>query len=81
MLNRIHTAIRIEPSTLSELDKFSQKLGISRNQLIINLVAEGLEDLRLLNSCGLLVVGKGLRELVDKVRKNEPMGNQTTFNL
>lgn len=63
--------IRLPEKHRDELDRYAKKMGLSSNQLVCNLVAVGLDDLRLLNSVGLLVVGRGVRDLVDKIRHGE----------
>lgn len=63
--------LRIEPDNLERLDKYAKKLKISRNQLILNLLTVGLDDLRLLDRSGMLVVGMGFRKLVDQLRRTE----------
>jgi len=64
-------SIRLPVRTADQVEKFAGKMGLSSNQLINNLVDVGLDDLRLLNSVGLLVVGRGVRDLVDKIRHGE----------
>ena len=70
-IERQEFSLRLEKRLVVELDDFAKKMGLSRNQLISNCLDAGLDDLRLLNSVGLLVVGKGVRDLVDKIRRGE----------
>jgi len=63
--------VRLQEKQGAEIEKFAAKMGLSTNQLMVNLVNVGLDDLRLLNSVGLLVVGRGLRDLVEKIRSGE----------
>lgn len=64
-------SIRLPEQNAKKVEYYSDRMGLSMNQLINNLVDVGLDDLRLLNSVGLLVVGRGLRDLVEKVRHGE----------
>jgi len=63
--------VRLPEKQGAEVEKFAEKMGLSTNQLMVNLVNVGLDDLRMLNSVGLLVVGRGLRDLVEKIRSGE----------
>jgi metal-responsive CopG/Arc/MetJ family transcriptional regulator len=62
------TSIRLPNSIINELDMYAHKLGISRNQLMNNLLSSGLDDLRLLNRTGFLLMGHGYRQLVEAIR-------------
>lgn len=62
------TTIRVPKDQLEELGKYADKLGISRNKLINNLLETGIDDLRLMEKSGLLVFGRGVRDLVAKLR-------------
>jgi len=63
--------VRLPLHLADQVDRYADKMGLSTNQLINNLVDVGLDDLRLLNTVGLLVVGRGVRDLVDKIRHGE----------
>jgi len=74
----VSTPFRSNQETLDQLDKFANKMGLSRNQLMFNLITIGLEDLTMLNRLGILRVGVGIRNLIESVRDNEstePMGH------
>jgi len=64
-------SIRLPERSAEKIEYYSEKMGLSQNQLINKLVDVGLDDLRLLDSVGLLLIGKGLRDLVEKVRHGE----------
>jgi len=64
-------SIRLPERNAEKIEYYSEKMGLSQNQLINKLVDVGLDDLRLLDSVGLLLIGKGLRDLVEKVRHGE----------
>jgi len=64
----VSTPLRVHQDTLDQLDKFANKMGLSRNQLMFNLITIGLEDLTMLNRLGILRVGVGIRNLIDMAR-------------
>jgi len=64
-------SIRLPVKSADQIENYAKKMGLSSNQLINNIVEIGLDDLRLLNSVGLLVVGRGVRDLVEKIRHGE----------
>jgi len=64
-------SIRLPVKSADQIEHYAKKMGLSSNQLINNIVEIGLDDLRLLNSVGLLVVGRGVRDLVEKIRHGE----------
>jgi hypothetical protein len=47
---------KIEDSKLIELDKFAKKMRMNRSQLTRNLIVCGLDDLKIMNSTGLLTL-------------------------
>ncbi|MGW8180384.1 MAG: hypothetical protein ACWGQW_16735 [bacterium] len=63
--------VRLPDHIADQVDHYAEKMGLSANQLLNRLIEIGVDDLRLLNSVGLLVVGKGIRDLVDKIRHGE----------
>lgn len=68
MTERRATQIRLRAFMFSELDRYAEKLGISRNQLMENLLATGLDDLRLLEKTGALKLGTIIRDASDHGR-------------
>jgi len=67
---------RCDDKLLAELDYYAHKVGLNRAQLMRNLIRIGLDDMKLLNSVGLLVVGRGVRDLIEKVRSGEIKGRE-----
>lgn len=67
----VSTPFRTHQETLDSLDKFAGKMGLSRNQLMCNLVSIGLDDLTVLQRVGLLRVGVGIRKLIDLAREKD----------
>ena len=70
-IDRQEFSLRLEKTQVKQLDLYAKKLGISRNQLISKLLDIGLDDVRLLDSVGLLMIGKGVRSLVLKIRDGD----------
>jgi len=64
----VATQIRTTQKILDDLDVYAEKMGLSRNQLMNNLILIGLEDLAVLRKLGLIRVGVGIRNLIDSVR-------------
>lgn len=63
--------VRLPERQGEEVERFAKKMGLNTNQLMVNLITVGIDDLKLLNSVGLLVVGRGVRELVEKIRSGD----------
>jgi hypothetical protein len=45
--------VMLKPSVVKEIDKLAKKLGVSRSQLMANLIDIGLDDAKLFNNLGL----------------------------
>jgi len=73
----VATQFRTQQKTLDDLDVYAEKMGLSRNQLMNNLVLIGLEDLAMLKRLGLIRVGVGIRNLIERARdeKDEIKGH------
>jgi len=67
--NLVQTQLRTEPATLEALDKYAAKMGLSRNQLMNNLLAVSLEDLKMMDRMGMIKVGVGIRTLLERIRE------------
>jgi len=65
------TQLRTDPATLEALDKLAAKMELSRNQLMNNLLVCGVEDLQAMDRLGLIKVGVGVRNLLDRLREPE----------
>jgi hypothetical protein len=48
--------VKVEKSKIKEIDKFAKKMNMNRSQLIRNLVDTGIDDLKIMNSTGLLTL-------------------------
>lgn len=67
----VQASYRTESETLADLDKYAEKMGLSRNQLMNNLVNIGLDDLRNLDRLGMIRLGVGIRTMMEKLREPE----------
>jgi hypothetical protein len=52
----VHVAFRMTDKDVEVLDKFARQLGLTRTQLIRNLISTGLDDLYLANSFGMISI-------------------------
>ncbi|MGW8180012.1 MAG: hypothetical protein ACWGQW_14810 [bacterium] len=68
----ITTTLRTHQEILDRLDKYAVKMELSRNQLMCNLLACGLDDLAVLDRLGMIRVGVGIRNLVETARSKNP---------
>lgn len=67
----IQTNLRTSKQLNAKIERYAKKLGLSKNQLMNNLLEAGLEDLRILEAVGLLQIGIGIRSLTEMVRDRE----------
>lgn len=58
----------LKPSVVEEIDKYAEKIGLSRSQMISNILDIGLDEIRAMDKWGLLRVGVFTRDIVDKIR-------------
>jgi len=69
------TILRTTEQRLDRLAIYADKMGMSRNQLMNNILEIGLEELDMMNRLGLLRVGVGLRSLFME-KKDQPDGEK-----
>jgi len=67
-LNQKTVTFRIRDDQLEEIEKYAEKLKITRSHLIRNLLDSGLDDLRLLDKTGFLTLSSKGRDLFSIVR-------------
>lgn len=72
-MDRISTTLRITQKQADELDYYANKIGLSRNQLLVNVINVELENLLILDKLGILRVGAGIRDLLDFARNQDDM--------
>ena len=56
---KTNVAFMLEPSFVAQLDRYAERIGISRSLLIRNCILTSLDDLKLLQKTGVLSVAKG----------------------
>jgi len=69
-LNQKTVTFRIRDDQLEEIERYAEKLKITRSQLIRNLLDSGLGDLRLLEKTGFLTLSSKGRDLFAIVRSS-----------
>ncbi len=69
--DRKQISLFVTDDQLEKLNKYSKKIGISRQNLLENIIKGGLDDIGVLNKCGIIAVGVGLRDLAYKIRHKE----------
>mgnify|MGYP000440780050 CR=1 FL=1 len=72
-MDRISTTLRITHKQASDLDYYANKMGLSRNQLLTNLISVELDDLALLDKLGILRIGAGLRDLLALAKNQDDL--------
>lgn len=72
---KIQVTIKLKKSMHDEVEKFAEKLGISKTQLIINLIDTGLDDVKIFNALKLydlmMIGGRITRSIKEKFYKGE----------
>jgi len=63
-MDKLQTTIRITQAQADKLDYYANKMGLSRNQLLVNMITIMNDDLALLDRLGLLRLGAGIRDLL-----------------
>jgi len=66
--NRKPITVYLTDEEREQLTHYAKKIGISRQKLIANLVDTGLDDLKLMECFGILTIGKGVRDLLYKMK-------------
>ena len=61
--------LTLDSNAVIELENFAKKMKITRAQLIRNLLDEGLNDLKLMNSTGLLTMAVKGFDVISLVKK------------
>ncbi len=57
--------VMLQPSVIEEMDRYAEKYGLTRSQLMRNLIVSGIDDIKLLNRLGIMQtvnLGKTLME-------------------
>ena len=69
--------VQLEPEFVAKLDTLADKLGVSRSQLMRNLMESGYEDTVMLEKIGLLAAFKFGQKLISKIREDIATGRIT----
>lgn len=65
--------MRLEEHQVEKLDYFAKKMGLTRSQLLRNLIACEIDDLALLDKFGILRLGAGVRDLLTLSRNQDDL--------
>ena len=65
-------SIRYPKEMSDKLDYYAKKMGLSKNQLMVNLLACELDELAVMDKLGLIRLGSGVRNLIDNYRNRTP---------
>jgi len=65
------TPLRTNDDLLEKLDYLANKMGLSRNQLMNNLLTLGADDLLTLDKLGLIRFGVGVRSVMEKLHDQD----------
>jgi predicted transcriptional regulator len=66
--------VQLEPEFVAKLDKMADKIGVSRSQLMRNLLESAYEDCVLLEKIGLLAAFKFGQKLVKNIKEGIATG-------
>jgi predicted DNA-binding protein len=66
--------VQLEPEFVAKLDKLADKLGISRSQLMRNLLESAYEDVTMLDKIGVFATLKFGQKLIKKIREGLSTG-------
>lgn len=69
--NKKQIALYVTAEQDEKITMHAKDIGVSKQKLLSNLVDTGLDDLDLLKKSGLLMIGKGFRNLVDRIRSGD----------
>lgn len=68
--------VMLQPSVIEEIDTYAEKYGLTRSQLMRNLIVSGIDDIKLLNRLGIMQtvnLGKTLMEKTIHMVKSKKM--------
>ncbi len=69
--------VQLDPEFAERLDKLAAKIGISRSNLMRNLMENGYEDAVMLDRIGLLAAFKFGQKMIRKIREGIASGRIT----
>jgi predicted DNA-binding protein len=69
--------VQLEDEFVDKLDKMADKLGVSRSQLMRNLMESGYDDVVMLDKIGMIAAFKFGQKLISKIREGIASGKIT----
>ena len=69
--NKKQIALYVSTEENEKITRYSERIGISRQKLLSNIINSGLDDIAALEKYGILAVGVGLRDLLYKFKNEE----------
>jgi predicted DNA-binding protein len=69
--------VQLEDEFVEKLDKMADKLGVSRSQLMRNLMENGYDDVVMLDKIGMIAAFKFGQKLISKIREGIASGKIT----
>jgi hypothetical protein len=69
--NKKQVALYLTDEENEKITKYADKIGISRQKLLANMVNAGLDDLAMMEKYGILTIGVGVRDLLYKFKNKE----------
>ena len=67
--------VQLDPDFVAKLDVLADKVGVSRSQLMRNLMESAYEDTVMLESIGLIAAFKFGQKLIKEIKKKIASGN------
>lgn len=62
---QVNVVFRMTPTEIEELDRFADKMGLTRSQLIRNLVTVGMEEVEIFEKMGMARAVITVRDISD----------------
>jgi predicted transcriptional regulator len=69
--------VQLDPKFVEKLDKMAEKIGVSRSQLMRNLLQNAYEDAVMLDKIGLLAAFKFGQKMIKKIKEGIASGRIT----
>lgn len=69
--------VQLEPQFVAKLDKMAEKIGVSRSQLMRNLLESAYEDALMLDRIGLIAAFHFGQKMVKKIKEGIATGRIT----
>ncbi len=69
--------VQLDPQFVEKLDKLAAKIGVSRSNLMRNLLQSGYEDALMLDQIGLIAAFKFGQKMIKKIKEGIASGRIT----